>query len=729
LRASRGRHQPRGTGGRIVGMLLALFANPAFLPGLLSAGLPVVIHLLARQRAREIHFPSLRFLELTAQRTASRRRLEEIVLLLLRAGALTLLALALARPRLSEGGRLFGEGDLAVVIVADTSLSMDQEAQGRPAVARAREAAHAILAGLPAGARWALWLPCGQDEGDPLRAVRVRTDEERKRAPEAIRATGAHGRLRPLLQTAVEALRREADGAHEIHVLSDGQALSWGSLDDLAPALVRQQPIRCFLYTAEGTGQPNVAVEGVRVRARAPLVGEECRIEATLRACGSAEANVTAALYIGGTLGGRQKVAVPAGGATGVVFSVPLARAGWLTGMVQIEADACPRDNRGFFALEVREAIRVLIVDGNPSAIASERASHYVAAALAPGSGGAIRPTVVRPPAMSRELFGGVDCVVLSEVEDVGDEALAALKAFVQQGGTLVLVPGARTDPGVWNRRFGAATDSLGGLLPGEWTDVREFGTTGALGLAPGEMGDELVAPFAAVAGQALRRAKVYRAFGIRLGERSPAQVAVLLEDGSPFLLSKSYGSGRVAQWAAAPAPAWTSLQARPVFVPLIHAHAYLGLRLEQEGGGHCGNALALDLEVGSGPTVVRLQPPAGEGKALQRDGGSAAPLRYGDTWEEGIYEATYTQPVAATKCFAVNPAGEEGDLSQVDEARLLRVLSRLGPADAAHSLAELEQKVASARQGVDLQYALLVLAACLLFAEALFGAGRTRNA
>ncbi len=51
------------------------FATPVLLVGLLAAAIPPLLHLLSRARAKEVAFPTLRFLALSMERTARRRRL------------------------------------------------------------------------------------------------------------------------------------------------------------------------------------------------------------------------------------------------------------------------------------------------------------------------------------------------------------------------------------------------------------------------------------------------------------------------------------------------------------------------------------------------------------------------------------------------------------------------------------------------------------------------------
>ncbi len=715
--------------------LLSIFTNAAFLPGLLAAGLPVLIHLLARQRAREIYFPTLRFLRLTAERTSRRRHLEEIVLLLLRTLAVAMVALALSGPVISTGAGIFGRGALSAVIVVDNSLSVNQDAAGRPAIDRIREAAADILADLPAGSRWALWLACGQDAADPLRRIQARPTSIRKSAVNRLHPTAAGANLLQLLEPAIKALRKEKTGTRELYILSDGQAANWTKLPQVISKMGRKPRVSVFVYTAAGTGKPNITVKSVSVSARAPLPGEELKIEADLHAFGRRASNTTLTLYLGGALAQRQKVSLPADGSSRVVFNAPLGKPGWVDGLLQIDADACTRDNRAFFTLEVRRAVRVLIVDADISPIDHDRASYYLAAALAPLGTAAIQPRRISPAQLIREGLSAIDAVFMINVPAPSREAIERLKAYVRRGGTLVLMPGSQVDHEKWNLLLGAQTDTRGGLLPADLGAPRSFTSlpAGSLNLEPGDAGHPLTAVFAAIARPALRRVKITRAFTLKSMERSPARMAVALGDGTPFIMSKAYGIGRVVLWAALPAPAWGTIQTRPIFVPLVHAHAFLGLGLNRIGSVRAGTPLVLAAPESSRDFNLLVQrPDRGEekisGKNISRD----RPLLYANTWDEGIYRVARAGAAPARRrwrLMAVSPAGDEGNLSLAEPSFLQTNLSRLGHATCANSLTELADARNESRKGIELMYPLLVLAMLLLLAEAVYGAGRVRNA
>ena len=105
-----------------------LMGWPLLLSGILLASIPVVIHLLHRQRTTPIRWGAMRFLLESQLQSRRRRRVDQWLLLAVRVAALLLLAWALARPMMSNGitSKLGTEAPTDVAFVVDHSLSMSR---------------------------------------------------------------------------------------------------------------------------------------------------------------------------------------------------------------------------------------------------------------------------------------------------------------------------------------------------------------------------------------------------------------------------------------------------------------------------------------------------------------------------------------------------------------------------------------------------------------------------
>src|SRR5690348_12979853 len=102
------------------------FLTPLFLGGLAALAVPVLIHLINRERREVVEFPSLMFLQRIPYRSVRRQKLRHVFLLVMRCLALALLVVAFARPFVKRpaAARGAGTGARELVVLVDRSYSM-----------------------------------------------------------------------------------------------------------------------------------------------------------------------------------------------------------------------------------------------------------------------------------------------------------------------------------------------------------------------------------------------------------------------------------------------------------------------------------------------------------------------------------------------------------------------------------------------------------------------------
>ncbi|MEN6641710.1 MAG: BatA domain-containing protein, partial [Armatimonadia bacterium] len=187
-----------------------LFTAPWYLLGALGAVVPVLVHLFGRRRARRVLFPSLLLIKAAQRERTSLVRLRQVWLMVLRAAAIVLLSLALARPTLpwvtARGG-----GDTSLTVVVDDTLSMRTRGPGRTAFEVAKGAAEGLLQGVAAGRRVRLLKVSEGGKGREATAREARGEVEKAEA-----GFGAGG------------MREAMKGAEgEVWVFTDLQRTGW----------------------------------------------------------------------------------------------------------------------------------------------------------------------------------------------------------------------------------------------------------------------------------------------------------------------------------------------------------------------------------------------------------------------------------------------------------------------------------------------------------------------
>src|SRR6266513_999972 len=103
------------------------FLAPAFFIGLAAIAVPILIHLIQKERKEVVHFPSLMFIRKIPYQSVQRRKVHNWLLLILRAVAILLLILAFSRPFFKTDPSAVAAatvGAREVVVLLDQSASM-----------------------------------------------------------------------------------------------------------------------------------------------------------------------------------------------------------------------------------------------------------------------------------------------------------------------------------------------------------------------------------------------------------------------------------------------------------------------------------------------------------------------------------------------------------------------------------------------------------------------------
>ncbi len=185
------------------------FLNVYLLGGLALLGVPVVVHLLMRQKPRRLPFPAFRFLRQRSRINRRRMRLQHLLLLLLRMAVLAALCLAVAQPKLflpravADWFGLGGPRPAAAVLVFDVSHSMEYRVADKSRLDDARQCALDLLRDLPADSRVAV-LDTGDDDGDAA-------DDDWIGTPAQVRSRINGLRLRPVRAPLARQIERAAE--------------------------------------------------------------------------------------------------------------------------------------------------------------------------------------------------------------------------------------------------------------------------------------------------------------------------------------------------------------------------------------------------------------------------------------------------------------------------------------------------------------------------------------
>ncbi len=400
------------------------FFSPWFLAGVVAVGLPIWLHLLKRHKTDPQPFPSLMFFEHREQSSVQHRRLDYILLFILRALMLVLLALLFANPfirRLTPKGA----GKKLVVVAVDRSFSMRAKEGTSTRLDDAKAEALSVLSKLPPGQPAQVVAL-----GDTLQAMTQQTSDpgELRGAVSAIKESDSRasfGELARYLRTLSESTKTPL----EVHLISDLQKSALPAFTDL-----RLDQDTDIVFHPVGKVQPNWAVENV-IAPQHVYDPKRVRISATVTGFSTPAATRTVTLLMNGKTIQSKSVNVPENGRGSAEFTgLDQASYGFNRCEIRIDsADGLPADDRYQFSVERTDPKKVLFVDDGRRPQAQE----FFRAALNATPDSAFQLEVLRPDVAANSDLSKYAVVVLNDLGSLPGGLEKSLEHYVTVGGSL----------------------------------------------------------------------------------------------------------------------------------------------------------------------------------------------------------------------------------------------------------------------------------------------------
>ncbi len=447
--------------------------NPILLVGAALVGLPILLHLIMKQEPKRLPFPAFRFLKQRLKTNQRKLRLRHFLLLALRMLIIALFCLALYQPSILSSGLISFTGGqpLAVVIVIDTSPSMNYADGDKTHLEEACRRAGELINDLPDGSRIAIietgdpggdWLPSASD-------ARTRLNDLSKKAPKAGQQPASLSGAQSVSASLVHAYQllktvdEQSDSAEAmprlVAVFTDRAASSWDAsrLDDLKKlrdAIPAPAPAHAIVDV--GTDKPvNVAILSAEMHDNRPQIVPSNQPIAVMIAVSAVGLDVRA--VVNATLNSDEKPPQGLGGASvkhrkevdlrdGQTQTLTFDYRDLAPGLHQIKfalenKDALMADNDRYFTFRVAEARKVLAIVESPLDPANGDYGDAQYWRLAINVNREFACDVVKSDAVPPDL-SGFEAVTLLSVAKPDAELWGKLQKYVEGGGKLIIIPG-----------------------------------------------------------------------------------------------------------------------------------------------------------------------------------------------------------------------------------------------------------------------------------------------
>lgn len=729
-----------------------MFANSMFLWGLALASVPIIIYLLNKRRFKRVTWAAMEFLLAAMKKNRRRLRIENLLLLLIRTGIVVLFVMAIARPLL-ESDSIFSALARAkknAVFVIDNSYSMGYKTGPSRALDRAKKQARWWVEQLQSGDRVAILKLNSQPE--PLYETPMTIGS--KKDVNAVLAdineiTLSHKttNVPATLDKVVDMLDKFESGAGEpkeekvIYVITDCQFSGWAQqgevrskhLKKLSRAFARHKTQLHVIDVGEPEA-PNFAITDLRCDHALVGTGIPVSFEVTLTNFSKRTfSDVVVELTVDDLPQEKMTVVLEPGAPHRVNFPYQFKDWGYHHVHVSAKADPLDVDNEAYLAIDVREKVTVLVVDGRPSPNEWESETDFIRAFFNAGVSEEqmkkIMPfeadvrthrqfdtQIADSPLMELRKY---DVVLLANLSDLNVQAAQALTSYIEEGGSVLMFLGDMVIPERYNLVLYGNGD---GPLPVRLNDVAGDPDHMAHSEINIETYDHPITRFFKHWQLALRRPMTFQYYDCEVpeGAKDTVVIATYSDDKkTPAIVERRFGRGTmILITTSASSHDWNNWNKYPFFsILLAETVSYLSQSSMTRTNYLVGETYQRLLTTHEWASDVYIMPPTGEsikknlkkitgGEGEESSGDESATvflLSHKETDVAGIYRIVFapqehvSSRLQRTEGFAVNvDTVLESDMTKLVQIELQEAMPALEPRPVIKHYSEIRRETGS---------------------------------
>jgi Aerotolerance regulator N-terminal/von Willebrand factor type A domain len=666
------------------------FLNPYLLFGSLALAVPVLIHLVRREKSEIIPFSSLMFLLKVPKRSIRQQKIKNLLLMALRLLILALLVGAFARPYMTQPAKPVANANSnrGTVLLLDTSYSMRYGNNFDRLKTEARKRIDAMRA------------------GDRMAIVAFNQN-----ASLLSRPTSDKNALRPLVDTlepsfaetrfyeafalADRVLADLGGDQKQLVLISDFQRNGWNrsSRESVIGTDVKTETVNLAVKDWTNVGIDSVLLDQTsfsrtytgRLVARIHNYSKDRPVE------------VPVSVTLNEKEVGRKTVTVSPN-ATAIAeftgFDLPL---GFLKGRVRIQADDPLKvDNEFLFVIERREKLKVLVVDSGKPKQSLYLRQAYTSTAELP-----FEVTTTTASAVSPEEVAKYEVVIINDVPRLPDKVRDKMDELRKTGQGQLIILAENAEISWWNSYAKLPVKAIQRIF------VPKDRGKPAVALTTYDQNHTIFKPFKTSTRVALNSVQFFAYMNI---ETKPgASVLAKYEDGSPVIVESSADDHGLIVFNSTIDSRWNDLPLKPSFLPLFHEIVrYLSRYNESRGWYVLGEGIPVTAGLES--VAAAVIDPKNERQPLGTL--TTGQTKFFTPTMPGFHEIRVGPD---TRMVAVNPPSAESNLDSMPPEDLMASVQRTQGETQRAGLFGTEDKDDYARRQMGWWYLLLIaLLACM---------------
>jgi hypothetical protein len=396
------------------------FLYPGFLLALLTIAIPIVIHLFNFRKFKKVYFSNVQFLKEAKEQNSSREKLKHLLVLFSRILAISFLVFAFARPFIPLGNSASHSEKNAVSIYVDNSYSMDAVNKEGSLLDEAKRKAKEIVGSY--GLNDQFQLLTNDFEGKHQRFI---NKDEFIQQLEDVKISSASRSLQQIMNRQQSA----ADNSNNVsYLLSDFQKNFVGSQS----IKVNSSDLITFVKL-NATSLPNISADSIWSLSPVHQPNQNEQIVVRLKNFGDEDAkDIPLKLNINGRQKAISSVNVPAGQSITDTLNFSGLSAGWQKGILSIKDYPLTFDDELSFSFKVSSEMNVLHINGDPD-------QTYIKSLFTTDK--YFNLTEMPEGNVKYSTFSCFSLIVVTGLKEPSSGLAQQLRAYVQNGGSLILFP------------------------------------------------------------------------------------------------------------------------------------------------------------------------------------------------------------------------------------------------------------------------------------------------
>lgn len=602
------------------------FVHPMFL--MLGAPLvaaPIIIHLINRLNYRRVRWAAMEFLLESQQKARRRVMLEQLLLLLLRILMVLFIVILLARLLLKDQQRAFLQGlKTHHLLVVDDSGSMQDRFGDTTAFQSALDVAKRLGAegGRKQGTQ-TLTLVLASQPDQPVITLRTldgdfQTELERRLG--TLQCTFGNVDLPEAIEASRRLLVDQPGAARLMHIISDFRALDWEEDSALPKAIQEVHASEITVNLVKTVSKLNTNLGIMELTGSLQSVSDKLPVQLSVKVKNHGEATarkVRLNVYVDGD---RLPSSIPIdqlepGKEITQQFEVTFGKTGRHQVRVELPADALAIDNDRHLVVNVPDKVPVLIVNGDRD----RTDATYLSDALYPDPDStSYRPVIETPDVFRRGQIERYQSLILVNVGDLSDDALAKLEAFVEGGGGLVWFMGSQVKPAFYNEKLYKEGE---GIFPAKLASIAELPVDEANPAPDMDLiGHRMFKTFQGGASLLVKSVRVSKYFATQKewAPISTQQVIGTLRNKAPLFITHRYGKGTVVTCMASVDTAFWNWPLNPTYAAFaIDLAGYVGGESYLLDQREVGQPIDIALDASLFNPGVEIRRPEGTGEVI----------------------------------------------------------------------------------------------------------------